>query len=139
VPTPGVEDFLQRYPEFAEEETSRLEGFLVEAGLLVGDAWREAHRPHAVMALAAHLLVSDEQSAASYSSAVSNAETAAGVMTSKSVGPLTITKRPTAASRNASSGPSSYEGGRQPLTETSYGQTFLAFLRRSVPTSVLVV
>jgi hypothetical protein len=129
---PGVEDFYDRYPEFAGVEDYRIDALLREAAAEVGSGWIESDRHLAMMAYAAHVLATELASAAvsSLPSAGSEGSATSRPIIRKTVGPLSLQYEKSSASSNSSSGSVAATVG---FESTAYGVRFLQLMRRSFP------
>lgn len=88
---PEVDDFLNRFPEFLGVDEGRIEAALAFASTYISDDWIDQHQLSALLYLTAHILFYELSFSARLSAAISGGDQAAGPVTSKSVGPLSIT------------------------------------------------
>jgi hypothetical protein len=134
---PGVEDFLDRYPEFGGLDEHIIELVLAEADSLVGSTFIANLRVTAVLALAAHLLFSENQLAQkSFASASSGVGQVSGPITSMTVGPLTEQYKSSSGGGSIAKESSVYTSD---LGSSPYGLRFLELLHLSEPAAILVV
>ena len=133
---PGVEDFYDRYPEFAGVEDYRVDALLREAEAEVGPGWIESDRPLAMMAYAAHVLTTELASAAVSNLPDVGSETVTTrPIVRKTVGPLSIQYEKSSSSSNIGGGS---VAAAVDFESTAYGVRFINLRRRSFP-AVLVL
>jgi hypothetical protein len=129
---PSVAVFRARYPEFAAVPDATVEAVLTDAIAEVGTLWIEDDRKPAQLALTAHWLVG-QGVLGGIVAAGGGAVQTAGPVASVKVGDVETTF---AKASGGSSGGSS--GSLSDYLTTSYGQRFLALLRRSFPPVAIV-
>jgi hypothetical protein len=132
---PGILDFFTRYPEFRGFDQDWVQATLDEAGSLIGSGWIDRYRRSAIMALAAHFLIT-QQSGAPVSSEFGGGTTT-GPIQSETVGPLTISYK-----RSTGRGGGGDTGGNFLLSDfssTPYGNFYLQLVSMGIPAAILVV
>src|SRR3954464_12332800 len=88
---PGVADFLDRFPEFRDQDDSVIELVLADANTLVTSNWLPSLRVMGVLLLTAHILYIENMIAYKTSDTQGITGTApSGAMKSQKVGPLSV-------------------------------------------------
>jgi hypothetical protein len=137
--SPGVADFLDRFPEFRDQDDSVIELVLADANALVTSNWIPSLRVMGVLLLTAHILYIENLIAFKTSSTTGITGTqTSGTIKSQKVGPLSVVYSET-----------SKEFGGTPVIKTNlasadlssspYGLRFLELLHLSEPAAILVV
>lgn len=107
---PTIDEFLVRFPEFAESDEYMVEAMLLEASYSVDDTWVGVDQVPAVMYLAAHMIASGAE------------QEAGGSISSVSIGAISISYRePFYKSQQHA----------DELARTEYGTRFLKLLKRN--------
>jgi hypothetical protein len=119
--TPTAADFKARFPEFGTVPDSLITAIIAEQEPQVGPTWEDRDRRPALLHLVAHMLSLAGWPAKDQSGATGNVGN--GRMKRRKVGDVEV-EYATAASGGAGGGVSQY-------ASTSYGQTFLTYLRRN--------
>jgi hypothetical protein len=120
---PLLEEFQARFPEVLDNDTTILL-FLGDAAQVVNanPVWRPQDRPLAILYLTAHMLLMRKKGASEYSSG----GVSTGDVRSISVGDRTVSFG-TGNSSNSKQGANTRTG----FNQTTYGQEYLAMLRRN--------
>lgn len=112
---PTAEQFLEKFPEFAEVDGDKITAELTLANRQVDETWLEEDYQEAIMQLAAHRV-------------------SAGLIAAEGVGEDTL--------RSLSIGPISLSYGDtvklSDLTTSAYGQAFLVLRKQNVPAIAIV-
>lgn len=112
---PTAEQFLERFPEFAEVDEDKITALLALANRQVDESWFEEDYQEAIMQLAAHQI-------------------SAGLIAEEGVGEDTL--------KSLSIGPISLSYGDtvklSDLTTSAYGQAFLVLRRQNIPAIAIV-
>jgi hypothetical protein len=124
-PTPTT--FKARYPEFAPVSNDLITLVLAEAVDQVGDTWLERDRARAQMLLAAHTLTMEGEPGRTASG---SGIAATGAVKRRKVGDVEVEFAGFSGGSGAGSG-SGYAA-------TSYGQEFMALMRKNFPTALAV-
>lgn len=132
-----MEDFLSRYPEFAEAGEGRLQAALDEAVTRVSEDWIVDHVGQAILAMAAHLLYVEAAMMYEISVSLTGRQVSAGPITSETVGPLSVQYAD--LSRVIGSPSSLGSSGTNSLEESPYGRRFLELARISFPSVMVVI
>lgn len=108
---PTVDDFIERFPDFADREEEPIQFALDAASRQVDESWTEGDFEEAILQLAAHVLLTSEVGAAAGSDE--------GIK-SLTIGPLSLAF--------------DVEGrlSMSKLETSTYGQTFLGLRRRNI-------
>ena len=136
MPAPSIEDFLDRYPEFAAFDERQIILVLAEAVQEVGESWIVYDRTAATLALTAHRLYSEQSTISSMggTSAVSGGTTS-GPITRETVGPLSVQYN---KGNTTGSGTVGMSSAAIDLESSPYGVRFLELIRRSFPAVAVV-
>jgi hypothetical protein len=136
---PTADEFLLRYPAFADADTERVQLVLDEAASHVSEDWIPEHQVQAIMVLAAHLLYVDASLQVSIEQGIGSSDSTAtaGPISLKSIGPLTLRYGTPGGSSSQGMTTSATVGGLE-LETSPYGQRFTVLAQMSFP-SVLVV
>jgi hypothetical protein len=137
MPSPSIEDFLDRYPEFAPFDERQIILVLAEVVQEVGESWITYDRTAATLALTAHRLYSEQSTIASLggTSAVSGGATS-GPITRETVGPLSVQYNK--GNTSSSGGTVGMSSAGIDLESSPYGVRFLELVRRSFPAVAVV-
>lgn len=119
-PTPAT--FRTRYPEFAPVSDALIQLMIDDAVADVGDTWVEKDRARAQMLLVAHWLTIEGEP-----ERTATGQGAAGT------GPIKRDKVGDVETEFATFGSGSQTVGSGTYMQTSYGQEFLALMRRNFP------
>jgi hypothetical protein len=125
---PTLQDFSNRFPEFADVADGTVQVILDEATGDVGPEWVERDRTPGVLHLAAHLLASQGLGVAS---AGDGRAAVSGAIKRRRVGDV--------ETEYAGLGSSTGSGPLAQYSTTAYGQRFLALARRNFPAVAVVV
>lgn len=142
IEVPSVEDFLDRYPEFEEADEDRIASALDEATSYVSDDWVSTQVPHAILSLAAHFVYTEIMTISSVEGAVSGEGTVAGplIMETKSIGPLSISRRYKGAGTGNSSGSgAASDAAPSKDVPSPYLDRFNELLLRNFPPVLVVI
>jgi len=131
---PELVDFFARYPEFRDFDENWVQVVLDEAISLVGEGWIERYRRPAILALTAHLLLT-QQVSAPVTSDVSGGTTT-GPIQSETVGPLTIQYK--RAAGNAGGG-SVQNQVLATLDSTAYGVMYQQYMSLAIPAAIMII
>jgi|1185.fasta_scaffold443580_2 hypothetical protein len=136
---PGVADFLDRFPEFRDQDDSVVELVLADANALVTSNWLPSLRVMGVLLLTAHILYIENLIAykTSTTTGITGSRVSGSKIQSQKVGPLSVSYGQTS------------EFGGTPVVKTDlvsadlssspYGLRFLELLHLSEPAAILVV
>jgi len=120
---PSVDDFRERFPEFASTDDEVIELAINDASTEVDeDIWRASDYGPGVLFLAAHFLVAASQQSTFITS--SGGEPA---IKSESIGRLSTTY-----------GDSVTSGSSEGMSSTEYGSRYMRLLRRNAPRILIV-
>jgi hypothetical protein len=139
---PAVEDFLDRFPEFAEFDEGQIQLVLDEVAPMVDEEWIERDRPAAILYLAAHLIYSQQQAGWMLQSRVTGSSasggTTAGPVLRETVGPLSVMYTSPKQMGVVSQSGGAVSASSFDLESSPYGLRYLELLRLTAP-AVLVV
>jgi hypothetical protein len=136
--SPGVADFLDRFPEFRDQDDSVIELVLADANALVTSNWIPSLRVMGVLLLTAHILYIENLIAFKTSSTTGiTGSKSSGIITSQKVGPLSVNY----AQKTEFSGTPVIKTNlaSADLSSSPYGLRFLELLHLSEPAAILVV
>lgn len=123
---PTREEFLARFPIFADKDEAVVDACLLEATNTVDTSWREVDYAPAIMYLAAHLLAVDN-SAEGESVSVGGG---GGAIASESFGGMSISYDGGGAAADAAA--------KSQWGSTEYGRRFYAMVKRNKPGPVTI-
>ena len=136
---PGVADFLDRFPEFRDQDDSVIELVLADANALVTSNWIPSLRVMGVLLLTAHILYIENLIAYKTSAGTGITGTkSSGVVKSQKVGPLSVVYAETSKEFGGSSTINT-NAATADLSSSPYGLRFLELLHLSEPAAILVV
>jgi L-aminopeptidase/D-esterase-like protein len=124
---PTTEEFLARFPIFADKDEAVIEACLAEATNTVDTSWRELDYKPAIMYLAAHLVATDN----SGEGESVDVGAGAGAIASESFGGMSISYDNSGGSANAAASKSQWGS-------TEYGRRFYQMLTRNKPGPVTI-
>jgi hypothetical protein len=136
--SPGVADFLDRFPEFRDQDDSVIELVLADANALVTSNWIPSLRVMGVLLLTAHILYIENLIAYKTKNTQGITGTkSSGIITSQKVGPLSVNY----AQKTEFSGTPVVKTdlASADLSSSPYGLRFLELLHLSEPAAILVV
>jgi hypothetical protein len=128
---PGIEDFLDRFPEFTDEDPDYLQTLVNEALQIVGPTWIEGLRAEAILHYVAHAIL--VRNVTNPTSGVTGAATS-GPIVRETVGPLSVMYKGYSRGGDSAGGAAADTG----FDSTPYGKRFLEIRRISFP-AVLVI
>jgi len=135
---PGVADFLDRFPEFRDQDDSVIELVLTDANTLVTSNWIPSLRVMGVLLLTAHILYIENLIAYKTSKGTGITGTkSSGVVKSQKVGPLSVDYAETSKQFGGST--INTNVATADLSSSPYGLRFLELLHLSEPAAILVV
>lgn len=124
---PTVAEFKARFPSVAGTKSDdTIQAYLDEAATQVDESWREADYKMAIMLLAAHNMVSEENA----TSGGSGGGVTTGAVASESFGGMSISYDNSAGANDAAA--QSQWGG------TEYGRRFYMLLKKNKPAIVVI-
>ncbi|WP_082519831.1 DUF4054 domain-containing protein [Rhizobium sp. Root1220] len=127
VPGPNAQTFKARYPEFASVSSTLINMVLADAVDMVGESWYQRDRLKAQLLWTAHTLTMEGEPGRS---STGQGTAGTGVVKRRKVGDV--------ETEFATPGGSSGGGSASGYASTTYGQQFMALMRRNFPAVAVV-